>query len=230
MKTNWPAFRCGCLILTGAVLGVIPASVRGQESAGTNASAAVISSVAITQDQQRAAVRVEGAGHLDVHATRIGNPERLVLDFAGARLNVQKTSIPGVSAPVRAVRLGQFRPDVARVVIDLTASAPYQIEQEGGAIVVYLEVAGQPASGTAPAESAPVQTAKDTPHSANAPQASSRDEKSSNATAPQFPLPSELTQPSAALATPSEKPETARAAENGQLAAQQAVQQATTAA
>ena len=134
MKTNWPAFRCGCLILAGAVLGVIPASVRGQESAGTNASAAVISSVALTQDQQRAAVRVEGAGHLDVHATRIGNPERLVLDFAGARLNVQKTSIPGVSAPVRAVRLGQFRPDVARVVIDLTAAAPYQIEQEGGAI------------------------------------------------------------------------------------------------
>jgi len=171
MKTNWPAFRCGCLILAGALLGVIPASVRGQESAGTNASAAVISSVAIAQDQQRAAVRVEGAGHLDVHATRIGNPERLVLDFAGARLNVQKTSIPGVSAPVRAVRLGQFRPDVARVVIDLTASAPYQIEHEGGAIVVYLEVAGQPASGTAPAASAPVQTA-------NAPQASSHDEKS----------------------------------------------------
>ena len=230
MKTNWPAFRCGCLILTGAMLGVIPASVRGQESAGTSASAAVISSVAITQDQQRAAVRVEGAGHLDVHATRIGNPERLVLDFAGARLNVQKTSIPGVSAPIRAVRLGQFRPDVARVVIDLTASAPYQIEQEGGAIVVYLEVAGQPASGTAPAASAPVQTAKDTPPSANAPQASSHDEKSSNATAPQFPLPSELTQPSAALATPSEKPESVRTAGNGQQAAQQAVQQATTAA
>ena len=61
MKTNWPAFRCGCLILAGAMLGGIPASVRGQESAGTNASAAVISSVAVTQDQQRAAVRVEGA-------------------------------------------------------------------------------------------------------------------------------------------------------------------------
>jgi len=148
MKTNWPAFRCGCLILAGAMLGVVPASVHGQESAGTNASAAVISSVAVTQDQQRAAVRVEGAGHLDVHASRIGNPERLVLDFAGARLgmHVQRTSIPGVSAPVRAVRLGQFRPDIARVVIDLTASAPYQIEHEGSAIVVYLEAVGQPAS------------------------------------------------------------------------------------
>src|SRR5215468_1419300 len=231
MKTNWPAFRCGCLILAGAMLGGIPAGVRGQESAGTNASAAVISSVAITQDQQRAAVRVEGAGHLDVHATRIGNPERLVLDFAGARLGVQKTSIPGVSAPVRAVRLGQFRPDVARVVIDLTASTPYQIEHEGGAVVIYLEAVGQPASGTPPAKPSTVETAeKEISHSANSPQVNSQDEKSAKVAAPQFSLPSELTQPSSALATPSEKPETAHPAGSAQQAAQQAIQQATTAA
>ena len=120
MTTNWRALRCGCLILTSVMLGGNPAFVRGQESAGANATAAVISSVAITQDPQRAAIRVEGAGRLDVHAVRMQNPERLVLDFTGARLSVQKTSIPGVSAPVRGVRLGQFRPDVARVVIDLT--------------------------------------------------------------------------------------------------------------
>jgi len=231
MKTNWPAFRCGCLILAGAMLGAIPASVRGQESAGTNASTAVISSVAITQDQQRATVRVEGVGNLDVHATRIGNPERLVLDFAGARLSVQKTSIPGVSAPVRAVRLGQFRPDVARVVIDLTASAPYQIEHEGGAVVIYLQAVGQPANGTAPAKPSAVETtAKEISPSANSPQANGQDEKSAKVAAPQFSLPSELTQPSAALATPSEKPETARPSGSAQQAAQQAVQQATTAA
>ena len=231
MKTNWPAFRCGCLILAGAMLGGIPAGVRGQESAGTNASAAVISSVAITQDQQRAAVRVEGAGHLDVHATRIGNPERLVLDFAGARLGVQKTSIPGVSAPVRAVRLGQFRPDVARVVIDLTASAPYQIEHEGGAVVIYLEAVGQPASGTPPANPSTVETAtKEISHSANSPQVNSQDEKSAKVAAPQFSLPNELTQPSASLATPNEQPETAHPAGSAQQAIQQATIAATTVA
>ena len=231
MKTNWPAFKCGCLILAGAMLGGTPASVRGQESAGTSASAAVISSVAITQDQQRAAVRVEGAGRLEVHATRIQNPERLVLDFAGARLGVQKTSIPGVSAPVRSVRLGQFRPDVARVVIDLTASAPYQIEHEGGAIVIYLEATGQPASAPAPMTSTAVKTApKEISKSANSPRTSSHDDKDSNVAAPRFPLPSELTQPSTALAAPSEKSEAAEPVGSAQQAAQQAVQQATTAA
>ena len=144
MKTNRPAFRCGCLILASALLGVSPAAVRGQETTAANTSAAVISSVALTQDPQRAAVRIAGAGKLDVHAARMQNPERLVLDFAGARMNVQKNTIPGVSAPVQAVRMAQYRPDTARVVIDLTASAPYQIAHEGGSVVVYLEKMSQP--------------------------------------------------------------------------------------
>ena len=105
MTTNWRALQYGCLIVAGMVWGASPAMVRGQESAGASTTAAVISSVAITQEVQRAAIRVEGAGHLDVHASRMQNPERLVLDFSGAKMNVQKSSIPGVSAPVRAVRM-----------------------------------------------------------------------------------------------------------------------------
>jgi type IV pilus assembly protein PilQ len=193
------------------MLGGSPAIVRGQESAGASTTAAVISSVAITQDPQRAAVRVEGAGRLDVHPVRMQNPERLVLDFSGARLSVQKTSIPGVSAPVRGVRLGQFRPDVARVVIDLTGSTPYEIAHDGDAVVVYLQI--QPEDSSAPAAVASAAT-----------------EKSSNATAPHFPLPNELTQPSATLATVSTPPQPSRPESSAQQAAEQAVQQATTAA
>ena len=145
MKMNWPAFRCGCLIVASAVLGGMT-SAGAQEPTSANASsAAVISSVAITQAPQRAAIRVEGVGRLDVHASRMQNPERLVLDFAGARLGVQKTTIAGVSAPVLDVRLGQFRPDIARVVVDLTTAAPYQIAHEGEAVVIYFETSTVPA-------------------------------------------------------------------------------------
>ena len=214
MTTNWRALQHGCLIVAGMVWGASPTMVRGQESAGANTTAAVISSVAITQDVQRAAVRVEGAGHLDVHAVRMQNPERLVLDFSGARMNVQKSSIPGVSAPVRAVRMAQFKPDVARVVIDLTNSAPYQITHDGSAIVVYLE--SQPADAKAPT---PATTAKE-------PQVSTENNDSTKP-ASSFPLPSEVTKSSAALAEPA--PAGTRPA-TAQQAAQQAVQQASTAA
>jgi type IV pilus assembly protein PilQ len=231
MTTNWRAFRFGCLILTGVMLGGNPVFVRGQESAGANATtaAAVIRSVAITQDTERAAVRVEGAGRLDVHPVRLQNPERLVLDFSGARLNVQKTSIPGVSAPVREVRLGQFRPDVARVVIDLTASTPYQVAHEGDAIVVYLQA--QPADANASpalATAANNQVKKVSSEPADSQAAPS--EKTADAPASHFPLPSELTKPSASLAAENETVKAAPSENAAQEAAQQAVQQASNAA
>src|SRR2546429_9068100 len=112
MKTNRPALRRGYMILAGVALVSSPAFA--QTPAGLTTTAVVISSVAITQAPERSAVRVEGEGRLEVHAGRMQNPDRLVLDFVGARLAVQKTVIPGISAPVRGVRIGQYRPDVAR--------------------------------------------------------------------------------------------------------------------
>ena len=229
MKTNRPALRCGCLIVAGLMLGGSPAMVRGQESAGASVSAAVISSVAITQEPQRAAIRVEGAGRLDVHAARMQNPERLVLDFAGARVGLQKTTIPGVSAPVRGVRVGQFRPDVARVVIDLTSTAPYQIAHEGDTIVVYVQSEKTPAEGTAiqPVTTLSTEkTPKEIPYTVNAPVTNARSSKAANLTAPRFPLPKELTQPTTVLASMREEP----VRPEQQAAAQQAVQQASSAA
>src|SRR6267378_1567619 len=116
-----------------------PVLAQTQVSTGMNATAAVISRVAITQAAQRTAVRVEGEGRLDVHAAQMQNPDRLVLDFADARLAVQKMVIPGESAPVRGGRLGQYRPNVARVVVDLTGVTPYQLAREATAVVIYFD-------------------------------------------------------------------------------------------
>src|SRR5438128_9876138 len=235
MKTNWPALRHGCLILASMSLAASAALAQTQEPVGAKASAAVISSVAITQAPKRAAVRVEGEGRLDVHAARLQNPDRLVLDFAGARLAVQKTVFPGVSAPVRGVRIGQYRPDVARVVIDLTAATPYQLSRDGGAVVIYFA-----APSATPVE-VPVNTTtltlqrndKTRPefhYNEAAPNlVTARSTKGSRISAPRFALPGELTQPSVALASFSGTKEPVRPDSTTQ-AAQQAVQQANTAA
>jgi type IV pilus assembly protein PilQ len=232
MKTNWPAFRCGCLIVASVVLGGSLASVRGQEPAGATSTAAIISSVAITQEPQRAAIRVEGAGRLEVRASRMQNPERLVLDFNGARLGVQRTVIPGVSAPVRGVRIGQFRPDIARVVVDLTGETPYQITHEGDALVVYFQMQVTPdASVVAPVTSTSLEsTKKSIEYVANAPKTTVNKSSASNAAAPRFSLPGELTQPAVVLASLHEKSAPARPDGGSQQASQLAAQQATTAA
>jgi len=233
MKTNWPALRHGYVIL--ASMALANSSVLAQTPAGR--AAAVISSVAITQVPQRAAVRVEGQGRLDAHAARLQNPDRLVLDFAGARLAVQQTVIPGISAPVRGVRIGQYRPDVARVVVDLTTASPYQVSRDGDAVVIYFE-----GPSTTPEDSAPrvttlasrqmETTRPEFGYSAVSPRlVAGRAAKDLQISAPRFALPGELTQPSLTLASFSGKKEAVRPDSTTEpAAAGQAVQQANRAA
>ena len=233
MKTNWPALRHGYLILASLTWATSPALAQTQGPAGTTASAAVISSVALTQAPQRSVVRVEGEGRLKVHAVPMQNPDRLVLDFMGARLAVRTTVIPGTSAPVRGVRIGQYRPDVARVVIDLTSATPYQLSRDAGTVIVNLET-----QAAEPVESTPAilmsslnQNARSEFHyTTSAPRRSVRSTKVSQIAALRFPLPGELTQPSVVLASFNGKNEPVRPDGTAQQAAQQAVQQSTAAA
>jgi type IV pilus assembly protein PilQ len=235
MKTNWPALRNGCLILASVALAASAGLAQTREPAGATATSAVISSVAITQAAERASVRVEGEGRLDAHASRMQNPDRLVLDFAGTHLAVDRNVIPGVAAPVRGVRLGQYRPDVARVVIDLTASAAYQISRDGNAVVVSFDAQPQvpaekaEAPVTLSSENAAKQRTDFAYRAASPKIATGHTAKNLAVPAPRFTLPSELTQPSFLLASyggssgPA-KPDTA------EQAAQQAMQQANNAA
>jgi type IV pilus assembly protein PilQ len=222
-------------------LALSPALAQTPEPSGATAVASVISSVAITQAPERAAVRVEGEGRLEVRAARLQSPERLVLDFAGARLHVDKTLIPGVSAPVRGVRLGQFKPDVARIVVDLTDATPYQISRDGSSVVVYFDAV--PAAVPAAATTSTTSNAIDSKADEQAPRPQfhdvkanpralpARSAKSLQIAAPHFALPAELTQPAYAFGSLSNDNQPARPAESSvQQAAQQAVQQANTAA
>src|SRR5260221_2073884 len=234
MKTNWPALRNGCLILASLACGTAPLLAQSQESAGVTATSAVISSVAVTQASQHASVRVQGEGRLDAHAVRMQNPDRLVLDFVGTRMAVQRTVIPGVSAPVLGVRLGQYRPDIARVVVDLTAAAHYQIARDGNALVIDFDaISDAPAVNGISSTTASVQPAKPALRfSATSPVVAGRRQASSmKVSAPHFVLPAELTKPGTMLGSFAGTNQPARPDEPAaQQAAQQAVQQASNAA
>jgi type IV pilus assembly protein PilQ len=229
MKTNWPALRNGCLILASLASSAAP--LLSQTRTATTGGA-VISSVAVTQAAARSSVRVEGEGELFAHATRMQNPDRLVLDFADTRMAVQKTFIAGVSAPVRGVRLGQFRPDVARVVIDLIAASPYQIGHEGRAIVISFDSpTDSQVVATSPTLTASVATTKAIRYSDAAPRASRREPAIANVAAPKFSLPTELTEGAAfGSFAGSRQPARPELEPAPQAAAQQSVQQAGNAA
>jgi type IV pilus assembly protein PilQ len=236
MKTNWPALRHGYQILASVALAASPMLAQTQKPASARKSAPVISSVAITQSPERAAVRVEGEGRLDVRAARMHSPDRLVLDFAGARIAVHKTAIPGLAAPVRGVRIGQYRTDVARVVIDLTAATPYQVLRDGDAVVISFDTStvapvNTPAKLPIVTSQTIEQARPEFQYGAPAPRkAAHRNAHNLEISAPRFALPGELTQPSVALASFRGKNEPVRPDANSQEAVQHAIQQSNTAA
>src|SRR6267154_4514006 len=191
MKTKWPAFRFGCLLLAGAVLTAIPASAQvAQEAVSSTAGpSSSISGVEVARAGQRTTVRISGTGELRYQTSRLDNPARLVLDFQETNLAVSRYTVRSEYVPVRAVRLGQSKPGLSRVVIDLAEFVPFSAHTDGSDVMI---------SFTSPAEAViPV-----------ALRPSKRPAKQTvlSAKVPQMPLPGWLTGKELALASPAQQP------------------------
>ena len=85
----------------------------------------------------------------------IDTPPRLVIDFQNARYSWLKEPLTVDQGPLRQLRGSQFRKDVARLVLELTRPAPYQIrESPDGLVVLFAPVesaASTPSIVTPPA-------------------------------------------------------------------------------
>jgi general secretion pathway protein D len=114
-----------------------------------------ITQVAIGRVGEQAVARIT-ADHASLpHAQWLNNPDRLVLDFANTHLSLTQTSVASSLRPIREIRLGQFKPDVARVVVDLEAMVPYTIKAEGQSTTVTFAAVDGVSSDTPPSLPAP---------------------------------------------------------------------------
>ncbi len=206
MMTYWPVLRSGGLLLASVAL--VPFSAGAQApSAVTTPGPAVtsVSRVEITGDGQQTTVHVEGSGDsggMSYQVSRLADPPRVVVDVTGARLSVARNTIPSAYEPIRGVRLGQYRPDQVRVVIDLEHPAKFEVEKKGHELTVSF---AKPEA--APADSAagvnPVEgNTTDVPVK----KLVSLSAKPANVAAEthQLPLPALLTEADSAMATPAQ--------------------------
>ena len=192
MKTKWPAFRFGCLLLGGAALAALPVSAQVAHEATMSPAApsASISGVEVSHTGQQTTVRISGTGELRYQTSRLDGPPRLVLDFANTRLAVSRNTVPSEYVPVRDVRMGQPNPGQSRVVIDLAKFVPFSVQADGSNLTVSFTA---PAAATIPAAlrrpvTKPVQ------------------QKLVTVTTPEMPLPTWLTGRDLAFARPAKVP------------------------
>jgi polysaccharide biosynthesis/export protein len=144
----------------------------------------IIKQVEAADVDQQVQVRVMGSGDLSCLPFRLDNPDRLVLDCSSAHVQVQQTPLRVDLDPVRSVRLGQFKTDVARVVIELAGQVPYTIHADGKNLTVVFDAVH-------PKPSVSISSSKEGEASAR-PLKGERDPSASTNT---FPLPDNLVLP-----------------------------------
>ena len=131
----------GQVAAQASVEKTVAANNAATQSRITNSPVATIEQVHLTRKDQQTQVRVDGTGHLPYEAFRLNQPDRLVLDFSGAVVHMQERSVSSSFYPVRLVRIGQFKANVARLVIELEEQVPYTITASSDAVVVVFHPA-----------------------------------------------------------------------------------------
>jgi type IV pilus assembly protein PilQ len=187
MKTIWPALGFRCLLLAGAAAVAWPAGAQVAALTPVSATSqpSTISAIEVARPGQQTAVRIHGTGDLRFQTSRLDSPPRLVLDFAGTRLNLDKSRVSSEFSPVLDVRSGQPLPGQARIVIDLAKNVPYSTQADGPDVTVLFTA---PSAVATPVES----------HPARVP----AQRKLTAVSAPAMPLPEWLTENDAAFARP----------------------------
>jgi type IV pilus assembly protein PilQ len=101
-----------------------------------------VTAVSLLPAPGRAELVIDVRGVVEVSDFVLRNPDRLVVDLVGARLVAPLIQYDGVDrAGIRNVRYAQFRPDVVRVVVELSEARDYEIRQEESAVRVGFEAA-----------------------------------------------------------------------------------------
>jgi type IV pilus secretin PilQ/predicted competence protein len=126
-----------------ALLTAIGLAVATPGAAETSGSPVRLTDVSVDRQGDVIAVRVKTSGPAEYQATLIDSPPRLVIDLADTTYTWSKSRAPQELAPLREIRGSQWRPGVARLVIELVHPVDYRIDPGSDGLVVQLEPTGR---------------------------------------------------------------------------------------
>jgi len=91
-------------------------------------------------------VVVEFDGPFEYDHHRIKEPDRLYFDFKNSRIgeDLQKKTIPIGDGILKAVRIGQFSPEIVRVVLDLDSIESFRVFSMENPERLVIDISGVP--------------------------------------------------------------------------------------
>ena len=116
-------------------------STEGTGSGGASADESVPSLQSVRPEFSANGVQVsiQTRGQVQYHDFALQNPNRIVLDFPGARSAMGNRAVPVTANQyVKLIRIGQPQPGVTRVVLDTSAQVSYRVTQDDSVVLVSL--------------------------------------------------------------------------------------------
>ncbi|MDH5282527.1 MAG: AMIN domain-containing protein [Gemmatimonadota bacterium] len=121
------------LFAIGAAALLTASPARADDPAGP---AGEVTTVSVVPTPGEAQILIAVRGSVDVKDFVLREPDRLVIDILGARLNPGAAYDGVLRGGITDIRYAQFRPDVVRIAIYLDRSRTYRVEQLDDAIQV----------------------------------------------------------------------------------------------
>jgi hypothetical protein len=94
--------------------------------------------VVVEQQDEALAVRLQTSRTPRYSVTSRSDPERIIIDVEGAH-HAWHGTLTGNPAPITGVRGSQWKPGIARVVVELSRQAGYSIEERSDGLVLRLD-------------------------------------------------------------------------------------------
>jgi type IV pilus assembly protein PilQ len=130
------------MVSSVGLLLLLEVVAAGITSAQTPDAAVKVMSLSVVRAADGVTVRIKTSGPPKYQSSFIDSPSRLVIDFLGATYAWNKTTLNSDSEPVREVRGGQWKDNIARVVVELSRKVGYRIDKDSGGLSIVLEPAG----------------------------------------------------------------------------------------
>jgi hypothetical protein len=94
-----------------------------------------LTAVAVESQDDALTVRLQTSRPPKYSVTSLGSPARIVIDLEGAR-NAWRGPLTTNPEPIREVRGSQWKPDAARVVVELSRPVGYSIQERSDGLVL----------------------------------------------------------------------------------------------
>jgi AMIN domain len=115
---------------------------------------AVINSLTVNVVQNKIEVRIHADREIALRSKVLTNPDRIVLDAAGARFKLENPALPGNAGPLKSVRIALFseNPPTTRIVVETSVPLGYGVRAEPNSAVLEIALRSAPQAPVVTAE------------------------------------------------------------------------------